>query len=158
MQKEEQYKELALSLDSLLRDSPSEVSLLANASAMLFQTLPSLNWAGFYLLDEEGSSLILGPFQGKVACQVLRVGKGVCGTAIQEDRILSVGDVHSFSGHIACDPDSRSEIVLPLYKNGKPYGVLDIDSPILNRFDTFDEQGLLKIAEVINANLSRFEK
>jgi len=134
------YKMLCKLLDGLTRDVPHPIANLANASALLWQELPNLNWAGFYLL--EGETLILGPFQGKPACIEIPVGKGVCGTAVKENRTLVVPDVHQFPGHIACDCASNSEIVVPIYKNGKIIGVLDIDSPQFDRFSEEDRLGL----------------
>lgn len=126
-------KELLLSAKSLLEESKNNMSLLANASAFLNDTIPYINWVGFYLY--ENGSLELGPFQGKAACVSIDVGKGVCGTAFLEEKILNIKDVHTFEGHIACDGASNSELVIPLIKNGVKIGVLDIDSPLYNRFD-----------------------
>lgn len=118
----------------------------ANTAALLFQTLPGLNWAGFYIL--RGDTLVLGPFQGKPACVRIALGKGVCGTAAQKQQTLVVKDVHAFPGHIACDADSNSEIVVPVIKNGKLWGVLDIDSPLPARFDDTDRQFLQQVADL----------
>ena len=126
---------------------PWYVPALSNVSALLMDALPDLNWAGFYLLRD--SLLVVGPFQGKPACVHIPVGKGVCGTAVAEDRVLNVPDVHAFPGHIACDGASCSEIVIPLRRNGRPAGVLDIDSPVYGRFTEADEAGLKKVVEVI---------
>ena len=134
------YKMLCKLLEGLTQDVPHKIANLANASALLWQELPNLNWAGFYLL--EGDTLILGPFQGKPACIEIPVGKGVCGTAVMENRTLVVPDVHQFPGHIACDCASNSEIVVPIYKNGEIIGVLDIDSPLFDRFSEEDRVGL----------------
>ena len=134
------YKMLCKLLDGLTRDVPHPIANLANASALLWQELPNLNWAGFYLL--EGETLILGPFQGKPACIEIPVGKGVCGTAVKVGKTLVVPDVHQFPGHIACDCASNSEIVVPICKNGKIIGVLDIDSPQFDRFSEEDRLGL----------------
>ena len=134
------YKMLCKLLDGLSRDVPHPIANLANASALLWQELPNLNWAGFYLL--EGETLILGPFQGKPACIEIPVGKGVCGTAVKAGKTLVVPDVHQFPGHIACDCASNSEIVVPIYKNGEIIGVLDIDSPQFDRFSEEDRLGL----------------
>lgn len=116
------------------------VPLLANVSALLYDALPRLNWAGFYLMDR--GSLLLGPFQGKPACIRIEIGKGVCGTAVQQDQTQRVADVHRFPGHIACDAASASEIVVPIHSGGAVVGVLDIDSPETARFDEADESGL----------------
>ena len=134
------YKMLCKLLEGLTQDVPHKIANLANASALLWQELRDLNWAGFYLL--EGDTLILGPFQGKPACIEIPVGKGVCGTAVKENRTLVVPDVHQFPGHIACDCASNSEIVVPIYKNGEIIGVLDIDSPLFDRFSEEDRVGL----------------
>lgn len=120
------------------------ISNLANLSALLYDTLEDINWAGFYIL--EGSTLVLGPFQGRPACVEIPLGRGVCGTAAREDRTVVVPDVHAFPGHIACDSASRSEIVIPLRVSGRVWGVLDIDSPSPDRFDQSDREGLEKFA------------
>ena len=127
--------------------------LLSNAAAVLYQSLPNINWAGFYLIHE--GKLVLGPFQGNPACIHIAIGRGVCGTAVQEKKILRVDDVHQFPGHIACDSASRSEIVLPLEKEGEIFGVLDIDSPILRRFSKEDETGLKEITEIIQKMIEK---
>lgn len=126
---------------------PWFLPFLSNAAAALYRSLPDVSWAGFYLMHE--GRLVLGPFQGNPACIHIAVGKGVCGTAVLERRIVRVEDVHRFPGHIACDSQSRSEIVLPLERDGEIFGVLDIDSPRLNRFSEEDETGLREIAELI---------
>lgn len=123
------------------------VPLLANAAALIYEALPDLNWAGFYLL--RGGQLVLGPFQGKSACIHIAVGKGVCGTAVAENRTQRVADVHQFAGHIACDSASNSEIVIPLRQHGQVVGVLDIDSPRFDRFDAADQAGLEAFARVL---------
>ena len=120
------------------------ISNLANLSALLYDTLEDINWAGFSSL--EGSTLVLGPFQGRPACVEIPLGRGVCGTAAREDRTVVVPDVHAFPGHIACDSASRSEIVIPLRVSGRVWGVLDIDSPSPDRFDESDREGLEKVA------------
>ena len=121
------YKVLCKQLSALTQDIPYPISNLANASALLWQELDRLNWAGFYLMEK--GMLVLGPFQGKPACIEIPVGKGVCGTAVAERKTQLVPDVHQFPGHIACDSASNSEIVIPIYKNGEIFGVLDLDSP-----------------------------
>lgn len=123
------------------------IANLSNISALLYQALPDINWVGFYLMQD--GKLILGPFQGKVACVEIAIGKGVCGTAVAKNEIQLVTDVHAFPGHIACDGASRSEIVLPLRKNGTIIGVLDIDSPLPGRFTEKDRLGLINILPVI---------
>ena len=147
MEKRTDYSALCAQLEALLKDVPYETANLANASALLWQHLPRINWAGFYLL--RGQKLILGPFQGKPACIEIPLGRGVCGTAAEENRTVLVPDVHRFPGHIACDGASNSEIVIPLRKNGRVYGVLDIDSPVFDRFSEEDRMGLEQAAELI---------
>ena len=117
-----------------------ETANLANASALLWEHLPDLNWAGFYKMID--GKLVLGPFQGKTACIEIEIGRGVCGTAVAENKTQLVYDVHQFPGHIACDCASNSEIVVPIYKNGAIWGVLDIDSPLIGRFSEEDKNGL----------------
>lgn len=138
---------LSKQLESLSEGVDYQVTILSNASALLFDTLEQINWAGFYLLD--GNSLILGPFQGKPACIKIPMGRGVCGTSASKDETVLVPDVHAFPGHIACDSASNSEIVIPLHKNGKLFGVLDIDSPVTNRFSETDKTGLELFAETL---------
>lgn len=144
--KSEQYKLMNAQLASLIEDVPHRIANMANASALLYDTLEDLNWAGFYLM--ENGILVLGPFQGKTACIEIRVGKGVCGTAVERDEIMLVEDVHQFPGHIACDCASNSEIVLPIHANGEIVGVLDIDSPSLARFDEEDRAGLAEFVRI----------
>ena len=134
------YRDLAASLASLLEGERDALANLANASALLGQALSRINWCGFYLL--RGEELILGPFQGKPACVRIAMGKGVCGTAAARRETLLVPDVNAFPGHIACDADSRSEIVVPIVAAGQLRGVLDIDSPEPGRFDAEDQKGL----------------
>lgn len=147
------YKFTAQQLDALMDGVPYEVANLANASALLWQEMPDLNWVGFYKMVD--GALVLGPFQGKPACIRIAVGRGVCGTAVSENRVQRVEDVHQFPGHIACDGASNSEIVLPLYRNGSVWGVLDIDSPLFARFTEEDQSGLEEIAAVLNRMLDR---
>jgi len=145
------YRELEKQLHALLHGERDFIANCANTAALLWHSLPDLNWAGFYrLVDGE---LVLGPFQGKPACVRIQVGKGVCGTAAITGKTVLVPDVHEFPGHIACDAASRSEIVVPLVKGGDLLGVLDLDSPKLNRFDTADKAGLEKIVAVLLAAL-----
>ena len=127
-------------LKALLDDNKYRISVLSNASAYLNESLDNINWVGFYLLDKD--TLYLGPFQGKPACILIPVGKGVCGTAVEKDETQLVKDVHQFPGHIACDSASNSEIVVPIHKDGQVVAVLDIDSPSLSRFDEADKEGL----------------
>ena len=144
------YSELLAQLAALTDGVPHPIANLANASALLYQTLDNLNWAGFYLM--ENGQLVLGPFQGKTACIEIRVGKGVCGTAVERDEIMLVEDVHQFPGHIACDSASNSEIVLPIHADGEIIGVLDIDSPSLARFDEEDREGLAEFVRIFEKN------
>ncbi|MBO6240675.1 MAG: GAF domain-containing protein [Butyrivibrio sp.] len=134
------YKLLAQQIKVLAEDEPNFMPVFSNASALLYENMEDLNWAGFYLMDK--GSLLLGPFQGKVACIRIELGKGVCGTAAGKDETQLVKNVHEFAGHIACDSASNSEIVVPIHKDGKVVAVLDIDSPSLNRFDEADKEGL----------------
>ena len=145
------YSLLVQQLDAITKDVPHPVANLANAAALLWYGLPDINWAGFYLL--EGDRLVLGPFQGKPACVEIPMGKGVCGTAADKNRTQVVADVHQFSGHIACDSASNSEIVIPLRKNGEVVGVLDIDSPRFGRFLEADRQGLEQFAEILQSKI-----
>ena len=136
--------------EALLQPRFGWLSNAANLSALIFNTLPDLNWAGFYILDKE--ILRLGPFQGKPACTEIALGKGVCGTAAAQNRSLVVPNVHEFAGHIACDSASKSEIVIPLIIDGKMWGVLDIDSPMLARFDDTDRIELEKLTRIFAEN------
>ena len=140
------YDLLIRQADELARDNVWDITLYANIAALIYDSLADLNWAGFYILRD--GELQLGPFQGKTACTRIPIGKGVCGTAVAEKRIIRVADVHTFPGHIACDSASASEIVLPIYDNDRIIGVLDIDSPVMNRFDDNDEEGLSRIVRV----------
>jgi GAF domain-containing protein len=145
------YDELNAQLKSLIQGVPHKIANLANASALLWQELEGLNWAGFYL--RQGDKLILGPFQGKPACIRIPWGRGVCGTAAARGETQLVPNVHEFSGHIACDSASNSEIVIPLHKNGRVVGVLDIDSPSFSRFSENDKNGLEALATFLEAAL-----
>ncbi|MBE1274397.1 GAF domain-containing protein [Enterovibrio baiacu] len=136
---------------ALIEGEPNLIANLANVSALLFQELECINWAGFYL--DDGNELVLGPFQGKPACVRIPYGKGVCGTAFSQDSVLRIEDVHLFEGHIACDAASNSEVVLPLYVKGKLVGVLDIDSPEKARFDVHDETGLTLLVNELQKHL-----
>lgn len=136
----EQYNTLSKQLDALLTGESDRIANLSNASALLNQFLPNINWVGFYVL--QGAELVLGPFQGLPACVRIPIGRGVCGTAVGKEETIVVKDVHDFPGHIACDAASQSEIVIPLIKEGQVIGVLDIDSPIVNRFSKEDQVGL----------------
>ncbi|CEG23267.1 Free methionine-R-sulfoxide reductase [Planococcus massiliensis] len=147
----DQYAMLGKQLDALLEGETNTVANLSNASALLNQFLERINWVGFYLM--ENGELVLGPFQGLPACVRIQVGKGVCGTAVSEKKTMLVEDVHAFPGHIACDAASRSEIVVPLVKDGTVIGVLDIDSPELSRFTADDQAGLEHFAEILLKHL-----
>lgn len=144
-------KMLCKQLSALTEGVTSPISNLANASALLWQTLEDINWAGFYLLEND--TLLLGPFQGKPACTRIPVGKGVCGAAAKERKTQLVANVHAFPGHIACDCASNSEIVIPIYKNGALFGVLDIDSPSLNRFSEADKEALEEFVKTLEKTL-----
>ena len=145
--KPELYEQLAGELQSLIAGEPDLIANLANASALLYHSLPDLNWAGFYLM--KGGELVVGPFQGKPACVRIAVGKGVCGTAVARRSTMLIPNVHEFPGHIACDAASNSEIVVPMIANGEVVGVLDIDSPKLGRFDDEDRAGVERLVEVL---------
>jgi L-methionine (R)-S-oxide reductase len=146
------FQTLAHDLDTLLDSSDHPITTLANSAAFLFRNIPRINWAGFYLYD--GSKLYLGPFGGKPACTNIEMGKGVCGTSAQKREIIVVDDVNTFPGHIACDPDSRSEIVLPIILSGdKLYGVLDLDSTELARFGNDEKEGLKEVVKIIVAKV-----
>ena len=145
------YDALCAQLRGLAEAERWYVPLLANAAALLYDSLEDLNWAGFYLMRD--GRLVLGPFQGRVACIHIPVGRGVCGTAVLEDRTQLVPDVHAFPGHIACDSASRSEIVIPLHQGGRIVGVLDIDSPTPGRFTAEDQAGLEAFARVLEERM-----
>ena len=141
------YSFLCQSLAAITEGVPYETANLANASALLWEHLPDLNWAGFYKMI--GGKLVLGPFQGKTACIEIEIGRGVCGTAVAENKTQLVYNVHEFPGHIACDCASNSEIVVPIYVDGKIWGVLDIDSPIIGRFSEDDKAGLEEFVKIL---------
>ena len=145
------YELIREQAEALTDGAAWDITVYANLSALLYESLENLNWAGFYLL--RNGELQLGPFQGKTACMRIPVGKGVCGTAVATDRIQRVEDVHAFPGHIACDGASASEIVLPFHAGGRIIGVLDIDSPVKGRFSKEDEKGLQEIVKVVEAFL-----
>ncbi len=156
MDKRSLYKELNAQLAALFADESNGLANAANMCAVLYHGLPQLNWVGFYFLH--GDELVLGPFQGKVACVRIALGRGVCGTAAQRRESLVVPDVDAFPGHIACDAASRSEIVVPLLQHGRLLGVLDLDSPELARFDVEDGDGLKTGCELLleKSELSRY--
>ena len=147
------YKSMLAQLDALVRDVPHPVADYANASALLFETMEDINWAGFYFM--EGETLVLGPFQGKTACIEIPMGRGVCGTAAARNETQLVYDVHQFPGHIACDSASNSEIVVPLRRDGAVYGVLDIDSPLIGRFTQADREGLEAVARLLEETVGQ---
>ena len=138
-------------LASVTEGVPYTMTNLANASALLSESLKDINWVGFYVVKD--GKLVLGPFQGKVACTVIPMGRGVCGTAAQSDTTQVVPDVHSFSGHIACDSASNSEIVVPVHRNGTLFGVLDIDSPMFDRFSEDDRTGLEQFVKILERTI-----
>ncbi|KGX93340.1 hypothetical protein N781_09790 [Pontibacillus halophilus JSM 076056 = DSM 19796] len=144
---EKDYELLLKQLQALIEDENDSTANLANASSLLNEFLKEVNWVGFYLYKEE--QLILGPFQGKPACVRIPYGKGVCGTAIADGTVQRVEDVHQFPGHIACDAASQSEIVVPLYKDGEIFGVLDIDAPVKGRFSEVDEKYLKQFCDIL---------
>ena len=145
------YQMLQEQIRALTENVPHVIANLANASAAIWQAMPDINWAGFYMMED--GKLVLGPFQGKPACIEIPVGRGVCGRAVAEERTQLVYDVHQFPGHIACDSASNSEIVVPLFKDGKVWGVLDIDSPLVGRFTEADRQGLESLAKLLEQTL-----
>jgi len=134
---------LVKQLRALIQDESNLIANLSNVSALLNAHFDQINWVGFYLWDDQDQELVLGPFQGKVACNRIPMGRGVCGSALQQQQTLIVPDVHAFAGHIACDSASRSEIVVPIIIDGQPFGVLDIDAPVTDRFTT-EDQALLE--------------
>ena len=145
------YEQVIRRLETLTNDIPYEIANLSNASALLWAALPDINWVGFYKMMD--GQLVLYPFQGKTACVRIPVGRGVCGTAVAEDATQLVPDVHEFPGHIACDSASNSEIVIPIHAGGKIWGVLDIDSPYLNRFTAEDQAGLERFVQILEGIL-----
>ena len=151
--KETNYNLLTKQLQSLIEDEQNLIAILSNTSAILNDNLDQINWVGFYLIENE--ELILGPFQGHPACVHIAIGKGVCGTAVAEDKTQLVKDVNAFPGHIACDANSKSEIVIPIHVNDEIIGVLDIDAPITDRFTNEDKEGLEVIVKVIEKQLTK---
>ena len=145
------YKLLNEQLKYMIDGVPHFIANLANASALIYDTMSDLNWAGFYLMED--GKLVLGPFQGKPACIEIEVGKGVCGTSVAQRQTILVKNVHEFEGHIACDSASNSEIVVPIFKYGEVIGVLDIDSPKLSRFDENDKSGLEEFVKTLEKEL-----
>lgn len=148
--KDAAYRQLAQDLAALLAGESDLIANAANTAALIFDALPDINWAGFYFL--KAGELVVGPFQGKPACVRIPLGRGVCGASAAQREPIVVPDVHAFAGHIACDAASRSEIVIPIMAGERVFGVLDIDSPSLERFDEVDLQGLSRIVEVFSSN------
>lgn len=148
--KKELYHLLAMQIDGLIGVDKFMISSLSNIAAVLWDTMPDLNWVGFYLRNQD--TLFLGPFQGKLACVEIAMGKGVCGACLLEDKTQRIEDVHAFPGHIACDADSNSELVIPIHYNGAVVAVLDIDSPCKGRFTEEDQVGLEKLVNLIEKN------
>ncbi|AYY67113.1 GAF domain-containing protein [Staphylococcus hominis] len=151
--KETNYNLLGKQLASLIEDETNLIAILSNTSALLNDNLDQINWLGFYLI--ENNELILGPFQGHPACIHISIGKGVCGTAVANNQTQLVDDVNTFPGHIACDANSKSEIVVPIHVNNEIIGVLDIDAPITQRFSKDDQQGLEEIVSILEHQLSK---
>ena len=149
---ETNYDLLQKQVSSLIEDESNMIAILSNVSALLNDSLDQINWVGFYLVED--NELILGPFQGHPACVHIAIGKGVCGTAVAKDESQLVADVNAFPGHIACDANSKSEIVIPIHKDSNVIGVLDIDAPITNRFNNEDKQGLENIVAIVEKQLS----
>ena len=145
------YRTMAAQAEGMLEAEPWYVAVFSNVSALIMETLPELNWAGFYLMRDGG--LTVGPFQGKPACIHIGSGKGVCGTAVGKDETVVVPDVHLFPGHIACDSASESEIVIPVHGDGRIRAVLDIDSPVKNRFSAEDRAGLESLVRTIEGRV-----
>ncbi len=148
--KTEFYRQLTQQLTGLLHGERDVIANAANTSALMFEMMPDLNWAGFYFLKST-DELVLGPFQGRTACVRIAVGRGVCGTAVEKGQSILVEDVHAFPGHIACDAASRSELVVPLSHKGEILGVIDLDSPIPSRFDADDQAGIEALADIFVA-------
>jgi len=145
------YRDLASALEGLVAGESDAIANMANASALIFETLPDVNWVGFY--RNVGGELVLGPFQGRPACIRIKFGEGVCGAAAQSRKVQRVEDVNAFPGHIACDSASNSEIVVPLIRDGELIGVLDIDSPRTGRFTEEDEDGCVRLGEILSRAL-----
>ncbi len=147
------YEDLINEIEALTLDNEYDITILSNTSSSIYNKLNNLNWVGFYRLIDD--NLYLSSFMGKPACIKIPVGKGVCGTCIKENKTIVVDNVHKFEGHIACDSASNSEICIPIYKNNILYGLLDIDSPIINRFNNIDKDNLEKIATIISTALGK---
>lgn len=154
--KQQQYAQLAQQVEAIVAGEQDFVANMANVSSILYWALENVNWAGFYLV--KNGQLVLGPFHGQPACIRIPIGKGVCGTAVSDNAIQLIEDVHQFSGHIACDAASNSEIVLPIRKNNEVIAVLDIDSPNIGRFDLDDKAGLSQIVEILQRTFSHTDE
>ena len=152
MSKESNYQLMNKQLTAVIGDETNLIANLSNSAALLFENLPDINWAGFYLYEKESNELVLGPFQGKVACIRIKIGAGVCGTAFEKNTSLIVEDVSKFQGHIACDAASKSEVVIPVVIKGEKIGVLDIDAPMTNRFDETDQHYLELFTKILQGN------
>lgn len=150
---ETNYSMLTKQLESLIEDEHHLIAILSNTSALINDTLDQVNWVGFYLIED--NELILGPFQGHPACVHIEIGKGVCGTAVSENATQRISDVHQFPGHIACDANSNSEIVIPIHVNNEIIGVLDIDAPIKDRFTKDDQEGLEQVVQILEKQLNQ---
>ncbi|MDK9865578.1 MULTISPECIES: GAF domain-containing protein [Staphylococcus] len=150
--KETNYDLLQKQVASLIEDESNLIAILSNVSALLNDSLDQINWVGFYLI--ENNELILGPFQGHPACVHIAIGKGVCGTAVETNKSQLVEDVNAFPGHIACDANSKSEVVVPIHKGNQVIGVLDIDAPIINRFSNTDKLALEEIVSIIEQQIA----
>ena len=155
-EKPELYRDLARQLAALIAGEPDPIANAANTAALIYHGLPDLNWAGFYFRN--GAELVLGPFQGKPACVRIPIGKGVCGTAAAQGTTVLVPDVHDFPGHIACDTDSRSELVVPLIEDGAVTGVLDLDSPLPARFDELDRAGCEQLVALLLVHYRKYAR
>ena len=145
------YESLIPAVRAVTAQCPHFIANLANTSALIWEYMDDLNWAGFYLMQD--GKLVLGPFQGKVACTEIEVGSGVCGTAVATGKTQLVADVHLFEGHIACDSASNSEIVVPMHRSGEVFGVLDIDSPVFSRFTEEDREGLEEFVRILEKHI-----
>jgi GAF domain-containing protein len=148
------YNLLIKQVEGLLSVESNLIANAANLSSLLYHSMPEINWVGFYFYVESQKELVLGPFHGQVACTRIPIGQGVCGIAFEKNQTLRIEDVHAFKGHIACDTASNSELVIPLNINGKIIGVLDIDSPVLDRFDSLDEKACVQIADIYCKSLN----
>lgn len=155
-EKPELYRDLARQLAALIAGEPDPIANAANTAALIYHGLPDLNWAGFYFRNR--AELVLGPFQGKPACVRIPIGKGVCGTAAARGATVLVPDAHDFPGHIACDPDSRSELVVPLIRDGSVLGVLDLDSPLPARFDELDRDGCEQLVALLLVHYRKYAR